>query len=94
MAVLELAETEAREVRLSQLDIIIDPKPEWNQFEPHVFVRLSVGKTVNGEFVKMYDKEIRYKGAAVYAFIAAFQDLDTRFFQHVIDSGELVGTIK
>lgn len=94
MATFKLSAQEATEIQLAQVDIVIDPKPEWNQQAPHAFVRLSVGNTVGGVFEKLYDKELRFEGADFMAFIANFQDLDTRFFQFLLDSGKLQGSMK
>ena len=91
---LQLGEQEAREVRLGQLDIIIDPKSEWNQTAPHVVVRLCVGNTIAGGFQKLYDRELRFEGTEFAMFISNFTDLENRFFQFLIDSGKITGTTK
>lgn len=94
MATFRLSAQEATEVQLAQIDIVIDPKAEWNQTAPHAYVRLSVGNTVEGVFQKFYDKELRFEGAEFMPFIMAFQDLDTRFFQFLVDSGKIQGSMK
>lgn len=81
-------------MKLGQVTIVIEPEADFAQEEPHLYIRLYHGKTVDGVFHRMYFSEVRKTGQQFLQWIAAFQDLDGRFFQQLIDDGDLRGMVK
>ena len=81
-------------VRIAQVDIVVMPRVDWNQSQPHAHVSLAYGREDEGVFSERYRTSLRFEGAEFGAFMAAFQDLEGRFLQGIMAIKGLRGVVE